>query len=195
MKTALRQSMLTGRELPECELIRLVLSPDGQLIADLNAELEGTDAWVECQRSVVEEGIKNGAVAKHFGVAHTITKAVPEHIASALRKKALSFLGLTKRDGSLLSGFAKVTGALNDGTACLLLIAEGQPYEGKDDVTRLAEGVQIVDCFSLKELQSALSSGNAVHVVLKGKAIADRCMEEISRLVHYEERSKLDDQR
>jgi predicted RNA-binding protein YlxR (DUF448 family) len=195
MKTALRQSMLTGRELPECELIRLVLSPDGQIIADLNAELEGTDAWVECQRSVLEEAVKSGVLAAHFGIEKNVTEAVPEQVERALRRKALNFLGITKRDGSLLSGFAKVTGALNGGTACLLLIAKGQPYEGKDDITHLADGVQIVDCFSLKELQSALSSGNAVHVVLKGKAIADRCIEEITRLLHYEERFKLDDQR
>lgn len=195
MNVALRQCMLTGKELPERELIRLVLAPDGQLVADLGLELEGTDGWVECRRSVLEEGIKSGAIATHFGVEKTIPEPLPQQITRSLRRKALNFLGLSKADGSLLSGFAKVTNALNSGTACLLLIAEGQPYEGKDDITRLAEGAQIVDCFSLKELQSALSSGNAVHVVLKGRQIADRCMEQITRLLSYEERLNLDDQR
>jgi hypothetical protein len=118
---------------------------------------------------------------------------LPALAEKALRRKALGLLGLLKKQGKIISGISKSADSLKKNKVLLLLVADSAKNYGSDDVRNLGSNVLTADCFSLTELQSALSNGNSMHVVLKGDALALRCFDEIRKLLIYLERIELND--
>lgn len=103
-----RTCVVTRQVRPEHELIRFVLDPCARVVVDLKHRLPGRGVWVTAQRAALEEAVRRKAFARGFRRQVEVDQDLPEQVAAALRSSALGSLGLARKAGAALSGFAKV---------------------------------------------------------------------------------------
>ena len=101
-----RTCILTRRTAPREELIRLALSPDGEVAPDVRARAPGRGAWVGVGRTELDaansKGKLKGALQRAFKTNGVIVPAdLGELTEKALRQAALDRLGMEARAGNL----------------------------------------------------------------------------------------------
>jgi hypothetical protein len=190
-----RKCILSGEHAAPDDLIRLALSPDGEVAPDVRAKAPGRGAWIGVDRPTLEaahrKGKLRGALMRAF---KTNDVAVPDdlgaRIEAALRQAALDRLGLEARSGNLINGSEKVEVAARRGQVHLLLHAADAAPEGRrrlDQAWRVgsdAEGsgrTGLVFPEGRAILSLALGRENVVHVALVDRAAAARVARAIDR--------------
>jgi predicted RNA-binding protein YlxR (DUF448 family) len=106
------------------ELVRLVLGPDGSVVADPRGGALGRGGWVhptaECVRGAVPRGLSHTLRA-------TVTTTADELLAqlqAAGKRRALSLIGAAFRAHKAAAGSSAAADALTRGQARLVVLAE-----------------------------------------------------------------------
>ena len=190
-----RTCILTRRASGREDLIRLALSPDGEVLPDVRAKAPGRGAWIGVSRAELEEaqakGKLRGAFARAFkGAPLSIPDDLGARIEDALRQAALDRLGLEARSGTLLSGSEKIETAARKGQVELLLHAADAGEDGNrklDQAWRVGQDEEgsarqgLVIPAERHTLSLALGRQNVVHVALIDRAAAARVRLALSR--------------
>ena len=101
-----RMCAVTRKVLPESELMRFVAGPDGDVVADLKAQLPGRGIWVGLDRAIVTEAVKRNAFARGLKKPVRPAPDLADVVAERLRQSALGRLGLARRAGEAIAGFS-----------------------------------------------------------------------------------------
>jgi len=186
-----RTCILSRRTGSRESLIRLALSPDGEVLPDVRAKAPGRGAWIGVDAGALEKALANGkleaALERAFkGPASTVPSDLPERIEAALRQQALDRLGLEARAGNLVTGAEKIETAARRGEVHLLLHAcdAGSDGRGKlDQAWRMGGGEAEGVVFPLDRAILALALGrqNVVHIALTDRAAAERVRHALQR--------------
>ena len=186
------QCALTGKLLTREKTIRFVIGPDNTIIADLSEELPGEGIRLLGYRGTLEASIRDGSFKELFDKKWldgdpVISASFLDKIESQLMDKVLGLIGLARRAGSVLNGFAKVEGSLKSGKCKLLLTASDGAEDGRMKMTRLAEAVecQQVTILPSARLSMALGQTNVIHAGIIGSGWAERLNASIDRLSLY----------
>ncbi len=186
-----RTCILTRRTAPREELIRLALSPEGEVAPDVRARAPGRGAWVGVGRAELDAANANGklkgALQRAFktnGV--TVPADIGERTEKALRQAALDRLGMEARAGNLINGSDKVEIAARSGNVHLLIHAADAGEDGRrrlDQAWRVGGGSERGVIFPEPRtiLSLALGRENVVHVALTDPAAASRVLHAIAR--------------
>ena len=186
-----RTCILSRRTAPREELIRLALSPDGEVAPDVRARAPGRGAWIGVTRAELEEASAKAklkpALQRAFKTdgLHVPTN-LGERIEHALKKTALDRLGMEARAGNLINGADKVEAAARAGKVHLLVHALDASEDGKrrmDQAWRVGGGPQqgVIFPEGRTMLSLALGRENVVHVALTDPAAASRVRRAIAR--------------
>lgn len=186
------QCALTGKLLTREKTIRFVIGPDNTVIADLSEELPGEGIRLLGYRGTLEASIRDGSFKELFDKKWldgdpVISASFLDKIESQLMDKVLGLIGLARRAGSVLNGFAKVEGSLKSGKCKLLLTASDGAEDGRMKMTRLAEAVecQQVTILPSARLSMALGQTNVIHAGIIGSGWTERLNASIDRLSLY----------
>ena len=68
-KIPLRTCVVTGEKLPKKELLRIVRTPEGKVVADPTGKLNGRGAYIKADIEVLEKAKKTNALARHLEVS------------------------------------------------------------------------------------------------------------------------------
>ena len=179
-----RKCILSGEHGARGDLIRLAVSPDGEVLPDVRARAPGRGAWIGVDRPTLEaaqaKGRLKGALARAFkGAPILIPADLAERIEAALRQDALDRLGLEARAGTLLTGSDRIEDAARKGRLQLLLHASDAGEDGRrklDQARRVGggEGQGLVIPAERSILSLALGRQNVVHIGLTDRGAADR---------------------
>jgi predicted RNA-binding protein YlxR (DUF448 family) len=186
-----RKCILSGEHAAREDLIRLALSPDGELLPDVRAKAPGRGAWIGVDRQTLEEaqakGRLRGALARAFkGARVRVPDDLGERIEAALRQGALDRLGLEARAGTLITGAEKIEAACRKGEAHLLLHAADAGEDGSrklDQAWRVGgrDGQGLVIPAERPTLSLALGRQNVVHIALIDRGAAARVRSALGR--------------
>jgi hypothetical protein len=186
-----RTCILTRRKATKEELIRLALSPDGEVAPDVRARAPGRGAWVGVTRAELDaandKGKLKGALQRAFKSNDVkIPADLGERTEAALRQAALDRLGMEARAGNLINGSEKVEAAARSGKVHLLIHAADAGADGNgklDQAWRVGGGAQRGVIFPLPRtiLSLALGRENVVHVALTDPAAASRVSHALER--------------
>jgi predicted RNA-binding protein YlxR (DUF448 family) len=194
-----RRCILTGRTAARDALVRLAISPDGDVLPDALARAPGRGAWIGVSRAELEAALASGklkaALARAFkGAALTIPGDLPQLTESALRKALLDRLGLEMRAGLLILGSDRIAGEARAGTIAALYHAADASEDGSrklDQAWRVgqdAEGSGLCG-FRLPldraALSVALGRDNVVHLALADAKSAERVSAPLQRLLTF----------
>ena len=186
-----RKCILSGEHGARDALIRLALSPEGEVLPDVRAKAPGRGAWIGVDRETLEaaqtKGKLRGALARAFkGAPLSIPDDLGERIEAALRQAALDRLGLEARSGTLLTGSERIENAARKGEVQLLLHAADAGEDGNrklDQAWRVGEGRPqgLVIPAERAILSLALGRQNVVHIAIIDRAAAARVEHALGR--------------
>ena len=186
-----RTCILSRRTAPKEELIRLALSPDGEILPDVRARAPGRGAWIGVTRAELDganaRGKLKAALQRAFKTNEvTVPADLGERTEHALRKAALDRLGMEARAGNLINGADRVETAARSGKVHLLIHAADASEDGRkrmDQAWRAGGGGPrgLIFPEGRTILSMALGRENVVHVALTDRAAAARVQHVLSR--------------
>ena len=194
-----RRCILTGRNGARDELIRLAISPEGQVLPDVLARAPGRGAWIGVARGELETALTmgklKGALARAFkGSALTIPEDLGSKIEAALLRSLTDRLGLEMRTGFLLLGSERIAEKARQGKVAWLGHAADASLDGArklDQAWRVGEDAEGSGKAGMRlpldraALSVALGRENVVHMALTDTAAAQRVDGLLRRLVHF----------
>jgi predicted RNA-binding protein YlxR (DUF448 family) len=194
-----RKCILSGAHGSRDTLIRLAISPDGDVLPDALARAPGRGAWIGVSRADLEiavaKGKLKGALARAFkGAPLVIPSDLPQRIEAALLRAFTDRLGLEMRSGRLLLGSDRIAEHARQGKVAWLAHAGDASEDGSrklDQAWRVGEDAEgsgvrgITLPLDRAALSVALGRDNVVHLALTDKAAAERLCEPLKRLLRY----------
>ncbi|MGD9664441.1 MAG: DUF448 domain-containing protein [Novosphingobium sp.] len=194
-----RRCILTGAVASRDALVRLAISPEGQVLPDALARAPGRGAWVGVTRedldSAIAKGQLRGALARAFkGAPLAIPADLGELTEKALVRAFLDRLGLEMRSGRLILGSDRIAEQARMGRVAWLAHAADASDDGarKLDqafrVGRDAEGSGLGGIrlpLDRAALSVALGRENVVHLALADRKSAERVTGPLDRLLHF----------
>jgi predicted RNA-binding protein YlxR (DUF448 family) len=194
-----RTCVLSGEKAARDALIRLAVSPEGEVFPDALAKAEGRGAWLGVARPELEaalaKGKFTGAMKRAFkGAPITVAQDLPAKIEAALRRAFTDRLGLELRSGRLLMGSDRIADNARAGKVAWLAHAADASDDGSrklDQAWRVgsdAEGSGLAGVrlpLDRAALSVALGRDNVVHLALTDAAAAARLAVPLGRLLRF----------
>jgi predicted RNA-binding protein YlxR (DUF448 family) len=194
-----RRCILSGEHADPAHLIRLAISPDGDVLPDVRGKAPGRGAWIGVSRADLEQamakGKLKGALARAFkGEPLSIPEDLPARIEQALQADLLARLGLEAKASNIATGFEKIDVAARRGAVHLLLHARDAGTDGArklDQAWRVGEGREGEEFggqslpVDREALSMALGRHNVVHVAVTDARAADRLAGLLGRWQSY----------
>jgi predicted RNA-binding protein YlxR (DUF448 family) len=176
-----RMCAVTRQVRPIDELIRFVLSPQGEVVPDLKRKLPGRGLWVSASRQAVAEAARRNQFSKGFKRDVRVTATLAADTEALLVRSVVEALAMAAKAGQVVSGFSKVEGALQQGQVQALIHASDGAADGirkLDAIARQNAGngdesseIPLVTALTSEQLDLALGRSNVIHAaVLAGPA-------------------------
>lgn len=174
---------------PVSELIRFVIGPNGEAIADIKSKLPGRGIWVTATRDALGEAIKRKAFARGFKREVRLPADFVERTERLLERSALDVLAIAGKAGLVAAGFTRAETALaGKEVVALLHAAEASPAEARrlDGAWRRQAGSPVVIGFlTSAQLDLALNRPNVIHAALLAGPASETFLARCRRLERF----------
>jgi uncharacterized protein len=173
------------------DMIRFVIAPNGEAVADLKHNLPGRGVWVTATRSALAQAVKANAFARGFRVDVRLAADLVDCTERLLENAALDALAMARKAGLVAIGFAQVEAALKRDLVIALLHAAEAAQDGvkKLDSTlrqrRQSGSVRIVRILTTAQLDLALGRPNVIHAALLAGRASETFMARLRRLERF----------
>jgi hypothetical protein len=199
-KSATLRMCAVGREQrPIDELIRFVVSPQGEIVPDIKRKLPGRGLWISASRQTVAEAVRRHQFSKGFKREVRVAATLPADVENLLIRSAVEALAIVAKAGQVTSGFAKVEAALRaqqggTGVQALIHASDGAPdgIRKLDALVRQNAGNRgekpefpVVTALTSAELDLALGRSNVVHAALLAGPASKTFLSRSQILVRY----------
>src|SRR6202047_852203 len=94
------------------ELIRFVVAPSGEVMADLKRKLPGRGLWVSASHHAVAEAVRRHQFSKGFKREVRVAPTLAADTEALLVRSVIEALAMAAKAGQVISGFSKVADAL-----------------------------------------------------------------------------------
>lgn len=195
-RSATMRMCAVSREVrPVDELIRFVLSPQGEVVPDLKRKLPGRGLWIAASRARVAEAVRRNQFSRGFKSDVRAAQTLPADTEKLLVRSAIEALAMAAKAGQVVSGFAKVEDALAGGQATALIHASDGAADGirkLDAKVRQRGGnhgesppFPVVTALTSAELDLALGRANVIHAALLAGPAGKTFLSRSQILVRY----------
>ena len=176
---------------PVEHMIRFVIAPNGEAVADLNQNLPGRGVWVTATRSALDRALKANAFARGFRRDVRLAGDLVPRTERLLENAALDALAVARKAGLVAVGFAQVETALKrEAVIALLHAAEAAPDGVKKldsalKQSRQSRSVRIIRILTTGQLDLALGRPNVIHAALLAGRASETFMARLRRLERF----------
>jgi uncharacterized protein len=191
-----RRCIVAGLSFPPEKLIRFVVGPDNQIVADLEEKLPGRGFWLSADLDMVNTACDKKLFNKAARCSVTVSASLAEDLENLLVRRCLDRVALARRARQAVGGFDRVTEKLKAGgkwRGGILLAASDGAADGRNKIRRLAEGMDVISLFSAAELGSAIGSERTVHLIIESGGLARTLRRDTGRLAGFRRDAGLDD--
>ncbi len=177
-----RRCIVTRTQGDRGRMLRFVVGPDRTIVPDLAARLPGRGFWLSPRADVLETARTKGAFARAARGPVSLPADLNSVLQAQLARRISDHLGLARRAGQAVAGFAKAREWVQAGQAALVL----QASDGSEDERRrlLSGVVGVPVAWPLDGAAQGQVFGReqAVHVAVAHGRLAMALMDEIFRL-------------
>ena len=183
---------------PVDELIRFVVAPSGEVLADLKRKLPGRGLWISASRRAVAEAVRRHQFTRGFKRDVRVAPTLAADTEILLERFAIEALAIAAKAGQVVSGFSKVADILEGrvlGPARALIHATDGAADGirkLDAMVRQNAGncgdfveIPIVKTLTSEQLDLALGRANVIHAALLAGPASDTVLSRSQMLVRY----------
>jgi uncharacterized protein len=169
-----RTCALTREVKPAAEMIRFVVGPNGEAVADVKRKLPGRGIWITATRAAIEDAIKRNVFARGFKRDVQVARDLAAQTEQMIERAALDALAIAGKAGTVVTGFSRVETAVGRDDILALIHAADAADEGQRKLAgalrrnRAGEssGIAVIDVFTGAQLDLALNRPNVVHAAL-----------------------------
>jgi len=186
-----QRSCLACREVRDkAQLLRFVLSPQGEVVPDLDGRLPGRGAYCCNSRACVEKALKNKGFVRSFkaDIEVSASPELPVMLERLMREKILGCLGLANKAGKIISGGSMVSDAIRGKTKPgIVLVAEDVSESIGEKIVELAKinGIPCKKLLSKDEFGAILGKAPRSAVAVKQGGFVERLACEIDRYRNF----------
>ncbi|QDL99795.1 RNA-binding protein [Rhodopseudomonas palustris] len=190
-----RMCAVTRQVRPTGELIRFVVGPQGEVVADLKRKLPGRGLWVTASRALVTQAVRRRVFAKGFKRDVKAPADLADAIERLLVRSAQDALAITAKAGQVVCGFGKVETALKNREAVALIHAADGAADGirkLDGLCRQIDGETAASrdfprltALTSEELDLALGRSNVIHAAVLAGSAGQTFLSRCQILVRY----------
>jgi predicted RNA-binding protein YlxR (DUF448 family) len=198
-----RMCAVTRQVRPIDELIRFVVSPQSEVLADLKRKLPGRGLWVTASRQTVAEAVKRHQFSKGFKREVRVAPTLAADTEALLVRGAIDALAMAAKAGQVVAGFSKVEGALEGAfkgpskgpSVHALIHASDGALDGirkLDAIVRQNTGnleesspFPVVTALTSEQLDLALGRSNVIHAALLAGPASKTFLSRSQILVRY----------
>ena len=195
----LRMCAVSREQRPVDELIRFVVSPQGEVIPDIKRKLPGRGLWISASRQTVAEAVRRHQFSRGFKRDVRVADSLAADTEALLARSAVEALAIAARAGQVISGFAKVEAGLADRRDRVAIVALVHASDGASDGIRKLQALArqnaadlgespdfpAVTALSSAELDLALGRSNVVHAALLAGPASKTFLSRSQTLVRY----------
>jgi hypothetical protein len=188
-----RTCALTREIKPVSEMIRFVVGPAGEAVADVRRKLPGRGLWITATRAAIEDAIKRNVFTRGFKRNIQVARDLGEQTERMLERAALDALAMAGKAGGVVTGFSKVETALARDEALALIHAGDGAADGKRKLEAAlhrnrevnAREIAVIGEFSGVQLDLALNRPNVVHAALLAGPGSETFLARVERLTRF----------
>jgi predicted RNA-binding protein YlxR (DUF448 family) len=190
-----RMCAVSREQRPIDELIRFVVSPQGEVVPDVKHKLPGRGLWISASRQTIAEAVRRHQFKRGFKRDVRVAATLPADTENLLARSAVEALAIAAKAGQVISGFAKVEAALGGSDVRALIHASDGAEDGIRKLNALARqiagnrseipGFQVITALTSSELDLALGRSNVVHAALLAGPAGKTFLSRSQILVRY----------
>ena len=194
-----RMCAVTRQVRPIDELIRFVVSPSGEVMADLKRKLPGRGLWVSASHRAVAEAVRRSQFNKGFKRDVRVAPTLAADTEASLVRSVIEALAMAAKAGQVVSGFSKVEGALEQRQAQNSIRALIHASDGAADGIRKLDALvrqnagngdesrkfPVVTVLTSEQLDLALGRSNVIHAALLAGPASKTFLSRSHILVRY----------
>ena len=198
-----RMCAVTREVRPIGELIRFVVSPSGEVVADLKRKLPGRGLWISASHAAVAEAVRRHQFSRGFKREVRASASLADETGQSLVRSAIDALAIAAKAGQAISGFAKVEDALLRRQAAVLLHAADGAADGIRKLDALVRKtaadsgetreIPVITALASAELDLALGRANVIHAALLAGSASRTFLSRIQTLVRYRDGGRRQD--
>jgi len=195
----LRMCAVSREQRPVDELIRFVVSPQGEVVPDIKRKLPGRGLWISASRQTVAEAVRRHQFSRGFKRDVRVAETLAADTETLLARAAVEALAMAAKAGQVISGFSKVEAALADrkdrAAVAALIHASDGAHDGIRKLQALARqnaadqgespDFPAVTALSSADLDLALGRSNVVHAALLAGPASKTFLSRSQTLVRY----------
>jgi predicted RNA-binding protein YlxR (DUF448 family) len=195
----MRMCAVTREVRPIGELIRFVVSPQGEVIPDLKRKLPGRGLWVSASRQAVAEAVRRHQFGKGFKRDVRVAPTLAADTEALLTRSVIEALAMAAKAGQVVSGFGKVEDALRARQAQASVQALVHAADGAADGIRKLDAIArqnaavndesnpfpVVTALTSEQLDLALGRSNVIHAALLAGPASKTFLSRSQLLVRY----------
>jgi hypothetical protein len=192
---------VTRQVRPIEELIRFVVSPQGEVIPDLKRKLPGRGLWISASRQAVAEAVRRHQFGKGFKRDVRAAPTLAADTEALLARSAIDALAMAAKAGQVISGFGKVEDALkarqasNKASIQALIHASDGAADGIRKLDAMvgqnpginddSNPIPVVTALTSEQLDLALGRSNVIHAALLAGPASKTFLSRSHILVRY----------
>jgi uncharacterized protein len=199
----MRMCAVTRQVRPIDELIRFVVSPQGEVVPDLKRKLPGRGLWISASHQAVAEAARRNQFSKGFKRQLRVTPALAADTEALLVRGVTDALAMAAKAGQVVSGFSKVEGALEAHPGRVQVVALIHASDGAADGIRKLDAqstalarsnagnngetreIPVVTALTSEQLDLALGRSNVIHAALLAGPASKTFLSRSQILVRY----------
>lgn len=180
--TSERRCICTRQSAPRDGLIRFAVSPDGEVVPDLEEKLPGRGLWLTARADIVRRACAENCFSKAARRNVSVPSDLADRLVTLLDRRCLDLIALARRSGAAVAGFEKVRHALAAGDVAVLIEATDGAEDGRGKIGRKAAGIDTLSHWTAAQLGGPFGRDRAVHVAILSKGLAERLVRDGRRL-------------
>jgi predicted RNA-binding protein YlxR (DUF448 family) len=195
----MRMCAVTRKVRPIDELIRFVVAPSGEVIADLKRKLPGRGLWVSASLHAVAEAVRRHHFSRGFKRDVRVAPTLAADTEALLVRSVIEALAMAAKAGQVVSGFGKVADALerrqiqspikavihaSDGAADGIRKLDAMVKQNRGIGEESAE-IPVVAALTSEQLDLALGRSNVIHAALLAGPASKTFLSRSHILVRY----------
>jgi predicted RNA-binding protein YlxR (DUF448 family) len=179
----LKRCIVSNVKMPMDKMVRFVVGPDEEIVVDIEARLPGRGFWLSARRDVIHTAYAKSYFAKAARAKVKVPADLADRVERLLVRRCQDLIGLARRAGQAVSGFAKVEVWLKSGKPAGVLIAAVDGAEdGQKKVRSWAKKLPVIVALDADELGLVFSRDRAVHVIVAPGRLAKNLLATARRL-------------
>jgi predicted RNA-binding protein YlxR (DUF448 family) len=177
-----RRCIATGESQPKAGLIRFVVGPEGQIVADVLGRLPGRGLYVAADRAALEKAVKKGLFARAARAPVQVPDGLLTEVEGQLARRVTDLISLSRKAGEAVAGLEKVKDWLEKDRAEVLIQANDGSERERARLRPPRGPGSLIGCLTAQELGLAFGRERAIHGALAAGGLTERVMDEAARL-------------